>query len=111
MQVLPEFVISQHVRSLMVLHALKHSFGVGVIRKESSRPHETGRQYRVRNTTHLREVIIPFFEKHSLKTSKKIDFLKFRYILLLMERGEHLTIEGIQKIRKIRDTMNLRNLR
>lgn len=110
-QVLLEFVVSQHVRSENVLRALKTHFQVGVIRKESSKPGETGRQYRVRNAEHLRTVIIPFFEKHQLKTTKRIDFIKFRYILLMMGRGEHLTPEGVAKIRKIKSTMNLKSLR
>lgn len=110
-QVLLEFVVSQHCRSENVLHALKALFKTGVVRCESSKPGETGRQYRVRNAKDLREKIIPFFEKHELKTTKRIDFKKFRYILLMMERKEHLTLEGVEKIRKIKSTMNLKNLR
>ena len=110
-QVLLEFVVSQHCRSINVLHALKARFKTGVIRKESSKPGETGRQYRVRNTKDLRSIIVPFFEQHELKTTKRIDFRKFRYILIMMERGEHLTSEGLEKIRKIKGTMNLKNLR
>jgi hypothetical protein len=110
-QVLPEFIICQHVRNIQVLQSLKSYFNTGVVRAESSRKDETGRQYRVRNTSHLRTTIIPFFEKHPLKTTKRIDFVKFRYILTLMERGVHLTPEGIDKIRKIRDTMNSKKLR
>ena len=105
-QVLPSFVVSQHYRSENVLYALKNLFQTGVVRKESNRQGETGRQYRVRNFTDLQTKIIPFFEKHSLKTSKKIDFLKFRYICILMARKEHLTFEGILKINKIALTMN-----
>lgn len=110
-QVLPEFVVSQHVRSIKVLYALKEFFGTGVVRKESSRPEETGRQYRVRSLAFLRTKIVPFFEKHSLKTTKRIDFLKFRYILQLMEKGENQTLEGIEKIRKIKNLMNSKKLR
>ena len=110
-QVLLEFVVSQHCRSENVLYALKALFQTGVVRRESSRKDETGRQYRVRSAKDLRERVIPFFEKHELKTTKRIDFKKFRYILLMMERGEHLTLEGIEKIRKIKSTMNSKHLR
>jgi hypothetical protein len=105
-QVLPSFIVSQHARSFHVLYALKSFFRTGVVRKESNRKGETGRQYRVRNLNDLRTKIIPFFEKHSLKTSKKIDFIKFRYICFLIARKEHLTHEGILKIYKIASTMN-----
>jgi hypothetical protein len=105
-QVLPSFVVSQSKRSYHVLYGLKNFFQTGVVRKESNRKGETGRQYRVRNFNDLRQIIIPFFEKHSLKTSKKIDFVKFRYVCFLMARKEHLTHEGILKIYKIVCTMN-----
>ncbi len=101
-QVLPEFTVVQHERDVQVLYALKAFFGCGVVRRNR----ENRMAYRVRNITHLRERIIPFFEKHPLKTKKRLDFLKFRRILLMMERNEHLTPEGIEKIQAIASTMN-----
>ena len=62
--------------------------------------------FRVRSLVHLNERIIPFFQKHSLKSKKNIDFKKFRTIVLLMERQEHLKAEGISKIREIASSMN-----
>ena len=105
-QVLPSFIVSQHCRSSHVLYGLKNFFQTGVVRKESNRQGKNGRQYRFRNFNDLQTKIIPFFEKHSLKTSKKIDFIKFRYICFLMAKKEHLTFEGIIKIYKIACTMN-----
>jgi len=111
-QVLPEFVVSQHVRSIQVLYALKKHFGTGTVRKESPKKgkngivRQDGRIYRVRNINFLRNTILPFFEKNPLKTAKHVDFLKFRDILLLMEKEEHLTVEGLERIRKIKAEMN-----
>ena len=62
--------------------------------------------YRVRSLDHLNEKIVPFFEGHPLKSKKRVDFVKFRKILQLMTMGEHLTSEGIEKIRAIAITMN-----
>ena len=62
--------------------------------------------YRVRGMNHLLERIIPFFENHPLKTKKRVDFLKFRQILLMMQKGDHLTAEGIEAIRTIKGEMN-----
>ncbi len=101
-QVLPEFSVVQHERDVQVLYALKAFFGCGVVRRD----HEDRMAYRVRNFIHLRERIVPFFEKHPLKTKKYVDFLKFRDVLLLMERKEHLTPQGLEKIRKIALEMN-----
>ena len=101
-QVLPEFTVVQHERDVQVLHALKSYFGCGVVRRN----HGDRMAYRVRSKEHLLERIIPFFEKHPLKTKKRVDFAKFRRILLKMEAGEHLTREGVEEIRRIASQMN-----
>ena len=101
-QVLPEFTVVQHERDVQVLHALKKFFGCGVVRTN----HAERMSYRVRSQEHLLERIIPFFVKHPLKTQKRMDFEKFRDVLLLMQKGEHLTVEGVGRIRRITSGMN-----
>ena len=101
-QVLPEFTVVQHERDAQVLHGLKAFFGCGVVRVN----HGDRLAYRVRSLEHLRERIVPFFLSHPLKTKKNVDFLKFRDVILLMQRGEHLTPEGIENIRRITAVMN-----
>lgn len=101
-QVLPEFTVTQHVRDIKVLYALKEYFGCGVVRVN----HDDRYCYRVRGFQHLQEIIVPFFEKHKLLTTKRMNFEKFRRVLLMMERKEHLTLKGIEKIREIQQTMN-----
>jgi hypothetical protein len=101
-QVLPEFTVVQHRRDVQVLHALKAYFGCGVVRVN----HADRMAYRVRSQEHLLQRIVPFFMKHPLKTKKNVDFLKFRDVLLLMEKGEHLNPDGIERIRAIASAMN-----
>jgi hypothetical protein len=101
-QVLPEFAVVQHKRDIRLLFALKKFFGCGVVRKN----HEERMAYRVRGFGHLQQVIVPFFEKHPLKSQKQVDFLKFRDVLRWMALGEHLKPEGIEKIRKVASVMN-----
>jgi hypothetical protein len=96
-QVLPEFTVVQHERDVQILYALKSFFGCGVVRRN----HDQRMAFRVRGIKHLKERVIPFFEAHPLKTKKRIDFMKFREVVLLMARGEHLTPEGIERIREI----------
>src|SRR5258707_2611309 len=69
-QVLPEFTVVQHERDIQVLYALKEFFGCGVVRKNNG----DRMAYRVRSNEHLFQLIIPFFEKHPLKTKKNVDF-------------------------------------
>ena len=106
-QVLPEFTVVQHERDIQVLHALKSFFGCGVVRKNNG----DRMAYRVRGHEHLSKNIIPFFEKHPLKTRKRVDFIKFREIVNLMSRGEHLKREGVERIRAIANQMNRRGLK
>ena len=101
-QVLPEFTVVQHQVDVQVLHALKDYFGRGVVRKN----HGTRLCYRVRGQDNLLHKILPFFEKHQLKTRKRVDFAKFRKVILLIQKEEHLTLEGLEKIRQIKATMN-----
>ena len=106
-QVLPEFTVVQHQRDVQVLHALKAYFGCGVVRKN----HGDRMAYRVRSIQHLDNIIVPFFEKHSLKTKKRVDFLKFRRIMQMIRNGDHLNQDGIEEIRSIKDQMNRGKLR
>jgi hypothetical protein len=101
-QVLAEFTIVQHERDIQVLHAFSDYFKIGVV----SRNHGDRQMYRVRGLSKLNQTIVPFFEKHSLKTKKRVDFIRFRRILIMMSRGQHLTVEGLLLIDKIRQTMN-----
>ena len=101
-QVLPEFTVVQHQRDIQLLHALKKFFGCGVVRTN----HQERMAYRVRSLDHLNERIIPFFDKHPLKSKKRVDFVKFRKILQLMNKKEHLSSVGISKIREIATAMN-----
>ena len=101
-QVLPEFTVVQHERDAQALHALKAFFGCGVVRSN----HGDRLAYRVRSKEHLLERIIPFFEKHELKTKKRVDFQKFRKVVRMMGQNRHLTSEGIEEIRRIKDQMN-----
>ncbi len=105
-QVLPEFTVVQHQVDVQVLYALKDYFGCGVVRQN----HGTRMAYRVRGHQNLLNKIIPFFEKHHLKTRKRVDFAKFRKVVRLMDQKKHLEPEGLAKIRKIKDSMNSTSL-
>lgn len=97
-QILPEFTVVQHQSDIQILYALKAYFGCGVVRKNNG----DRMCYRVRGRAHLRDIILPFFEKHKLKTKKRVQFEKFRDVVLLMCKDEHLLPEGVEKIEKIR---------
>lgn len=101
-QVLPELVIVQHRRDVKVLHALKRYFACGVVRSN----HGDRMCWRVRKLEHLQDRIIPFFDRHLLKTLKRQDYLAFRRAVRLMSQGRHLTPEGLAELRRIAARMN-----
>ncbi len=101
-QVLPEFTVVQHERDVQLLFALKEFFGCGVVRSN----HGDRMAFRVRGKEHLLQRVVPFFVEHPLKSKKRVDFEKFRRILLKMEAGDHLTATGVEEIREIASQMN-----
>ena len=101
-QVLPEFTVVQHERDVQLLHALKAFFGCGVVRTN----HADRMAFRVRSREHLNARIVPFFEKHPLRSQKRLDFEKFRQVLQVMNAGDHLTLEGVESIRRLAAQMN-----
>ena len=106
-QVLPEFTVVQHKRDVQLLYALKDYFKCGVVRTN----HGDRMAYRVRQREHLLQHIVPFFLKHPLKSKKRIDFERFRRVLLMMEAGDHLTVDGLAQIRLVAEQMNRGQLR
>jgi hypothetical protein len=50
--------------------------------------------------------IIPFFEKYPIRGIKHLDYLDFVDGAKLMCSGKHLTKEGLEQIRKIKNRMN-----
>jgi len=100
-QVLPEFVVVQHLRDVSILYALKKFFQGGVVRVN----HDDRYCYRMRKLEQL-EKLCDFFLKHPLKTKKNVDFRKFRKIILIMKEKKHLTKEGLKEIINLALQMN-----
>jgi hypothetical protein len=89
-QIQPEFTVVQHERDIQVLHAFKDYFGCGSVIINRKDKTSTRWMWRVKNVKNLTELILPFFEKHQLKTQKKTEFILFRKICLKMSDGYHL---------------------
>lgn len=98
------FKVTQHKKNIQVLYALKAFFGVGLVKPQTK--DDSVWEFSISRFEHLDKIIIPFFVANTLHTSKKFDFLRFRKVALLMNRGEHLTEDGLAMIEKIRHRMN-----
>ena len=102
----PVFQIYQHHDDLELLERLQSFFGCGRI--TSKGPKSDVMTYAVSGRHDLETVIIPFFERHQLESTKGGDFLKFREIVLAMQRKEHLTSDGFRRIVTLAFSMNKR---
>ena len=101
-QILPELTVVQHERDINLLHRLRTAMGCGVVRRN----HGDRYCWRVRDLKNLAEIIVPFFEKHKLRSKKAVEFHKFAKVIRLMHAKRHLTEEGFNKISKIASSMN-----
>jgi LAGLIDADG endonuclease len=109
-QVRPELAVAQGASSRDVLEDLARFFGCGKVyanaRYDNHREHMF--RYCVRRFGDLRDIIVPFFRKNPLRTSKRDNFEKFARIIELMELRRHLSVPGIIEIAEITETMNHR---
>jgi hypothetical protein len=112
-QVTHEFVVTQGERSLTCLHELREFFGVGqvIINNRYDNHREHLHRYVVRRRADLLETIIPFFQRHPLRSSKQDDFEKFARCVELIAGGSHKTPDGLVEIVEIAQTMNRRKPR
>jgi hypothetical protein len=107
-QVAHEFAVTQGAKSIECLLWLKQFFGVGqvIVNRRYDNHKEHLYRYVVRKREDLWNTILPFFEKYSLRTSKKFDFLKFAECLRMIQTNDHLSVSGLIKIVEIAETMN-----
>ena len=94
-QLVPEFHVSQNAERREVLDLIKQRLGCGRIRANHRASADTTLVYVVRRREDLLTRVIPFFETQPLLSSKQRDFLVFAGIVRAMDRGEHLTDEGL----------------
>ena len=48
--------------------------------------------------------IISYFDKYQLNSTKFISYFKWRKVYRIIQRKEHLSLKGINKIRRIKET-------
>lgn len=104
-QVLPEFRIVQHSKDEQVLQRVKEYFGFGDVKINRTDRHGTRKEFRARGLDNLNK-IVKFFNENNLITSKRKDFKIFSEVIELMNKKEHLTKEGLDKIAKLISEMN-----
>lgn len=105
----PRFYVKLVAKDRKLLYELKEFFGCGNVyfQRDKRENHQDCYRYEVANRRDLKDSIIPFFKKYPLKSeSRKKDFKIFCRIIKLMEKGKHLTPEGLEEIFRIKQKMH-----
>uniref|UniRef100_A0A896Z6G7 LAGLIDADG endonuclease n=1 Tax=Coniophora puteana TaxID=80637 RepID=A0A896Z6G7_9AGAM len=99
----PTFRISLHYKDKHLLTKIQDFFGVGNI---NLYPEAGVSMYTIGKLEDIINVIIPHFLNYPLITQKQADFILFTQIVEIINRGEHLTEEGLIKIFMIKKHHN-----
>ncbi len=82
---------------------LENYFGCG---KYSTSSRGRYGDFQVRKFSDIIKIIIPFFQKNTLEGGKLKDFNNWCKVAYLIKDKQHLTQEGLEQIREIRNYMN-----
>lgn len=96
------YQVTQHNRDQSLIKSLKDFFECG----RSEPAGKAAISFRVTKLKNITENIIPFFENYPLLGSKLKDFKDLKEIAKLMTSKSHLTCEGLNEIKKIKNGMN-----
>jgi hypothetical protein len=89
---------------MVLLNNLINSFGCG---KCYIRKNQPAGDFIIENFSDIVEKLIPFFDKYPILGIKSLDYVNFKTVVGIMQSKEHLTLSGLEKIRKLKSEMNI----
>lgn len=96
------FKFSQHNRDKKLLELIAKYLNCGAVYYHN----KNASVFKVAKFEDQSKIIIPFFKVYPILGITELDFQDFCRIGTLMGKGEHLTLEGLAKIKLIKDGMN-----
>lgn len=96
------FKVTQHVRDTDLLKELINYFNCGYYKACTNNAGD----FIVTKFNDINSIIIPFFNKYPILGSKLRDFLDFVKVAELIKKKDHLTTDGLEKIKQIKLSMN-----
>ena len=95
------FILTQHKRDYLLMESFKEYFKCGsvILSKDAA-------SFMVNNISELNDNILAFFNKYPIMGKKHLDYLDFRKVVNLKLNKSHLTVEGLNEIRSIVNSMN-----
>lgn len=97
-----KFILTQHSRDKNLLQSLIDFLGCGRINKHG----ELGIDYVISKFSDIENKIIPLFKNYPIIGVKNKDFEDWCEIASMIKEKKHLTLEGLNKIKQIKDRMN-----
>ena len=98
------FRVTQHERDLIVLERIINTLGCGNV----NGPYSGRDRYDISFSSikYVSNIIIPFFKNYPLYGAKSLDFQSFCQGVSIIEKGGHLTQEGLDKLKLLAYSMN-----
>lgn len=103
------FHITQHSKDLELLKLFIKFFSCGVVDMRSN-PLTPRCDFFVQDIGSLLEKVIPHFDSYPLLNLKQKDFICFKEALIIIKLKDHLTPEGLNKIKELNLEMNTNRL-
>lgn len=97
------FQLTQHTRDIELINHLKEYLGCG---QTTVYDDHNFIKYVVSNISDITEKVIPFFDKYSIVGVKSQDYEDFKQVVLMVKDKKHLTSEGLNLIKNIKEGMN-----
>lgn len=103
-QIIATYIIELHSRDILLLQKIKNYFkSAGFINSSSTR--NTARFY-ISRKSYLINIVLPHFDVYQLQGNKLKNYLLFKEIVLLINSKAHLTPEGFNKIKLLKEGLN-----
>lgn len=99
-QIQLRFTLTQTIRDILLMKNIQKYFACGKMSYNSAI------RFVIRSFIDIEKVLIPFFEKYPLQSSKRLDYIDFLLGFDLMKNKAHLTSEGVEKLLLIKSGMN-----
>lgn len=103
------FYLKMKKEELDLLNEVKSFFGCGAVyfQKDKRKNHTSCYRFEINSQKDVHETLIPFFDKHPLRSSKREDYLIFREIAKLVKKKKHREKSGFDNIVRLKSKMNL----
>ena len=98
-----KFILTQHSRDEQLIISFIEYFGCGKAYKRSS---SNAIDFVVGRLSDIINKIIPFFKNYPILGNKAKDFEDWCKVAEMLKEKKHLTLEGLEEIRKIKTAMN-----